>query len=362
MIAAGEQQELKTPDASGNKNFKVIGPRIFAPEGREFIAKGINVQGYNWCWPRDITQDAEKIADWWKFNLIRVVCNLFPHQNPKWKQFPDNNDLDKIVAVFTKRKIVVLIVPCYFRDTGHATGGYLEGEKLETLVMWHKRLADKHRHNPYVWFDVINEPGGHEMPDREKWINEHQAVIGTIRDEAGTENIIVCEGTFYGMDARNHDSSLVPTKESAILQWGKNLIAFGGKKYENIVFSIHAYDPWNYGDEKLADYIDRIHKLGFSLIVGEYSPKCVGRNVLPAMMSVFNVCAPKKVGRIAWHWFPGDKNYLTVYDEDAKQFGSGWEVNDRDHPTNLSAFGKKIWEDTHRKENLGSPNGYSDEL
>ena len=326
-----------TPVVSSNSEqpgFTVKGTKIYDPAGQEFVIQGVNINGLNWVWPRDMTQDADSIATCWKFNLVRVNSLLLPQDGPKW---PDNNDLDKLVAEFTKRKVVVMF------EAHDRTGGYFADSDLTTLVNWYKQLAQKYKDNPYVWFDVMNEPGAASSPDQATWLNVHQQVISAIRDQASASNMILVEGSAWGQDAGAWNSDPVPKANSSILQDGSNLITFNGKTYNNIAFSIHAYDQWKFGDARLADYLDRVLAQNLAIVVGEYGVRNANQDTSQATESMFNVTVPRKIGRVVWHWFGGDENDLTTTNN-----GGGWYINSCTNPTNLTWLGQKVWSDTHQ--------------
>lgn len=317
---------------AGN-GFAVQGSQIIGPDGNPFIVKGVNVNGFNWVWPRRTVDDIDLITNCWNFNLVRVNSFLFGGMT-KYQQYTTNNDLDEIVRAFTERQIVVVF-------EGHDyIGGYYQGDDLEKLVTWFRDLATKYRDNPYVWFDVMNEPGGRRSLDVDQWVNVHGRVVQAIRDDADADNIIIVEGAFGGQDAGNKDAS--PVSDSAILQHGEDVIHFNGRTFENIAFSIHTYDLWNQGDAKLVDFLDRVEQKGYPMIIGEYGVY-TDQDVTPAATSLFNVGFSRNIGRIVWQWDGGDANDLTS----GTSQGGGWEINDCQNPTNLSWLGQQVWSDNH---------------
>jgi len=323
--------------ASGN--FSVVGSTIYDPQGNEFITKGVNVNGYNWVWPRKTVDDINLIVDCWKFNLVRVNSFLFLGEVP-YEQYTDNNNLDEIVNAFTARGIVVVF------EAHDRVGSYYEGEDLDTLVSWFTDLANRYKDNPYVWFDVINEPGAQYVIDEANWLLIHQSVIRAIRDTAGANNIILVEGAFGGQDVSIWDSQMVVDERSAILHLGDEVMTFDGKTYSNIVFSIHLYDKWNYGDHKMANYFDRVLARDFALIVGEYGIQ-TNLPTRPAAESLFNTAVSRDIGRIVWQWDGSDDNDLTA----GTSRGGGWEINDCQNPTNLSWLGQQVWNDNRTAVN-----------
>lgn len=315
-------------------SFSVQGTQILTPQGQPFVAKGVNVSGYQWVWTRPTVADADLIVDCWGFNLVRVNSFLFRGQVP-YQQFDVNNDLDAIVQAFTSRGVVVVF-------EGHdRIGGYYEGGDLTALVDWFAGLAARYKDNPYVWFDVMNEPGGWQEVNAEKWLRVHQDVIRAIRN-AGNNSIIIVEGAHGGQDASGLHGGLVSDAESAILSLADQILNFDGQTFDNIVFSIHTYDQWNYGDAKLADFFDRVQARGLAMLVGEYGVR-TNVDTTGAFRSMFATTVPRGIGRVVWHWDGGDDNDLTT----GTSQGGGWEINDCANPTNLSEMGQAVWNDNH---------------
>ncbi|MDM9383863.1 cellulase family glycosylhydrolase [Chlorogloeopsis sp. ULAP01] len=332
-------------EALAQGRFKVVGNKILDPSNNEFVAKGVNINGPNAVWPHDMSRDVDKIGNsCWNFNLVRVNSWLF---SAGVRQYTSNNDIDKIVRTFTSRKIVVMF------EAHDRTGGFYEGSDLTKLVDWYRTLAKKYRNNPYVWFDVMNEPGTHkyDATARNKWLAVHQAVIKAIRDDAQADNLIIVEGTAWGQDAGNWNSSSVPTGNSAILSDYASILNFGGKSYKNIVFSIHVYDQWTFGDARFADYVDRVLALNIPLLVGEFGVKNGNMDVTPAMYSMYNVVKPRKVGRVVWHWYHGGaNNTLTNHLTTAPNGSTGAAIDSCTDPSNLTNLGREVWNDNHSQD------------
>ena len=323
-------------------NFKVSGTRILDPHGKEFIIKGVNINGPNWVWPDDMTQPVHlnNIANCWKFNLVRVNSQLLP-TGTYWQH---NNDIDKLVQAFTSRKIVVLF------DAHDRTGSYYRTQdgSLQALKGWYRNLATKYKNNPYVWFDVMNEPG--DLPPVEPdWLTVHREVIKVIRDQVKSNNIIMVEGTAWGQDAGNWNAQPVPLQNSAILQLAGAVTKFDGKSYPNVIFNIHVYDQYNIGgnqrqlDHRLADYFDRVRAKNLVISVGEFGVRNANQNVWTVTQAMYRTAVPRNIGRIVWAWWGGDDNDLTTSGN-----GGGWHINSCTTPTNLSWLGRQVWQDTHR--------------
>jgi mannan endo-1,4-beta-mannosidase len=178
-----------------------------------------NVNGKDWVWPRETTQDADLIIDALKFNTIRVESCLLPKESRKGKRtYTANNDLYKIIDVFTSRKVVCIFNPEDF------LGKYFEKpHQLDTLTKFFKELAMNTKDNPYVWFDIMGEPGGRSWTESDKkaYLKPYHTIIPIIRDEIGNNNIIVIAGWCWGQDVDEYNGSMVKESQSAILGPGK---------------------------------------------------------------------------------------------------------------------------------------------
>lgn len=314
---------LAAPPVQQSGGFRVSGSTIYDPRGNAFVARGVNVNGQNWVWERPTMWDVDSIANCWNFNLVRVNSFLFTGQ-VRWQQYTANNNFDEIVNAFTSRGIVVVF------EAHDRIGSYYQGGDLDVLVNWFTDLANRYKNNPYVWFDVMNEPGGREGIDVDQWLNMHGRVIAAIRN-TGANNIIIVEGAYGGQDTAN---------DSAILRLGQQLLGYNGQQYGNIVFSIHPYDLWNNGG--LGGFIDQVHGQNLALIIGEYAIQ-TDQNVQPAAQAVFSEAVSRGVGIVVWQWDSGDSNDLTVN----TSRGAGWEIDNCSAPTNLSWLGQQVWDVNH---------------
>ncbi|MBD0254820.1 MAG: cellulase family glycosylhydrolase [Cytophagales bacterium] len=311
--------------------FTTAGSKIYDPQGREFIAKGINVNGFNWVWPGSTLGYADKIIDCWGFNLVRVNNALLATM----PRPTDSNNLNEIIGAYTSRNVVVML------EAHDKTGNYYEGADLDSLKRFYRYYATLHKNDPYVWFNVSNEPGGSSsVANVGKWLTMHREVISVIRDEVGAANMIVVDGQFWGQEAGAWNKEPVLETNSAILSYGSDLIHFNNKTYPNVAFSVHLYDQWVYGDARMADYFDRILAKGFPLLVGEYGVSNGTARTEEATESLFRTAPSRGIGRIAWHWWGGDQNDLTT----AGNGGADY-VDNCDDPTNLSWLGQLVWND-----------------
>lgn len=326
--------------ATAQEGFHVEGSKIYDPAGREFIAKGVNINGIRWIWPGIMTRAEHllKIVNGFKFNAVRVPVSF------KASEF-DDNTVEDIVAEYTSRGIVVIF------DAHDKGGSYYEGTELDTVKDFFRDLATTYKNNPYVWINVQNEPGDNTL-DRERWLRVHREIIRAVRDEAKADNIIVCDGSAFGQDVGELSTGPVKTEKSAILSYGKDLLSFGGKSYKNIIFSIHAYEQWSQGTPqenraKMEDFIERANAQGLALIIGEYGVQRDTHNTWRGTQGVIAAAQRKEIGRIVWSWWGGDANDLTNEAE-----GGGHMIDSIISPTNLTELGKLVWEDNRREEDL----------
>lgn len=321
------------------QNFRVEGTKIFDPEGNEFIVKGTNVTGKGSLWGNTTITDKSKITDCWKFNTIRIYEKLYTTSNVTHQHLLD------VLNSFSASKIVC-IVDCHDR-----IGSYYEGSSLTDLKNYFRDLATIYKDNPYVWFDICNEPG-QSTTNQAKWTTMYQEVIKVIRVEVGNDNIILVEGGAWGQDAGDWGTGNVKETNSAILRWGNDVKVFNNKTYSNIVMSIHIYDQYRDGGEaRIRNYIDAVWAKGHALVVGEWG-NYNNSDVSAASRAFAKVIEDRNVGRIVWHWAGGDNNKLCTS-------GGGRLINDCTNPTNLSELGRFVWDDNHRAIPTGLKQDFS---
>lgn len=324
------------------QGFKVCGTKIYDPTGKEFIIKGTNIGGPGWSWPEETLANFDDVVKW-KFNTIRLVVKGAPSLDsytsfncaktnfPQY-QYTTFGTMRQIIQKYTDAKIVVII-------DWQEVSGIFTGSELECAKNWWAMLANTYKANPYVWFDMYNEP----HTTKAAWTSSFQAVINAIR-ATGNNSIIVASGNYWGQDANSWECNNVSDSNSAILTSTLNDPA------SNLVYSIHTYDQWKQCQSKMDNYLDRVLAQGKCIIIGEYGIYNNG-DVRPAEDYTLKAVQSRRIGRIEWAFWGGDQNELTVSGNGGAQ-NSTYDANG--NCTNLSTFGLKVWNDNRRTETLGT--------
>jgi mannan endo-1,4-beta-mannosidase len=342
---------------AANPNFQLQGTQIIDPDGKVFVPRGVNVAGASyWLQVTPLGLGPTAKNDW-KFNTVRLnMCHT-----ASFCDYGNSSDwalLDSYINEFANLKMVVLLELHDFTCT------YPNDTQLNGAVNWFKTAATRYKDSTYVtnyqyvWFNGFNEIGN-ESPIAARWLEVNQRLVTAIRDEAQSQNMLVFDGTKCGQDSWTAQGN-VPDSDSAILTHGNSLKNFGGKTYSNIMYSLHTYSLWGTAaltepqrDQKLANFIDRVHQAGHALMIGEtgYDYSKVNQDspieFRYATESVFRVAPAKGIGILAWHGQPNDANNQSNFS--LVNTGLNWfsEINSPTNPTNLTAFGTLMWNYSH---------------
>ena len=320
-------------------SFRVEGTKIIGPGKDEFLIKGVNVNGPGWAFSRDTLQDIDLIADVWKFNAVRLCAAT------RWDTWAANHnkDLDALVKAFTQKRIVVMlelhdytgIWPPLEDDKGYTTPQGDIIRPIGDLKKWWVDKAERFKDNPYVWYNIMNEPGSdNSQKSADLWFNVHDTVIEAIR-AAGAKNIIVLDDHGWGQA-----SGYAGGKESfasAVITRGPAII----KKHDNIIFSLHVYDAWIDGKNRFDRYFQDAKDRGLCVILGEFGVGKVSKGQHNAVRSMYNSAIPHGIGRMYWAW---DDNGLPMT---TGENGRGYMIDKEDAtmPGNLTWAGKMVWLD-----------------
>lgn len=317
-------------NADPTNTFIVSGTEIFDPEGHEFVVKGVNM------FP-DKSEDYDFIVNCWGFNTVRA--NHFPD----WPWYGTEWEFDLLATTFADQKTVVILDLAHDASTPDSGIGRYWLPRQQELIDLYTYYADRYKDNPYVWLELMNEPDTLTF-NSSAWVSMHQQLIAAIRN-TGNQNPILVDGWCWGQDACSWGNSTITEQQSAILGLGDQIINFNGANQENIIFTHHVYDQFQYNSlSRLTDYHDAIQARGYALIVGEYSAKNIN-STLKATGYMFQSTQPRKIGRIVWNWsgydFGGD---LTL---NSATYGNGKGIDDCQNPSNLTDLGQMVWDDNH---------------
>jgi Cellulase (glycosyl hydrolase family 5) len=294
--------------AAAAPGFTVSNGQILDPNGAPFIPVGMHLSGRHAASPQASVGIANTMKAW-GFNTARVVTCLDPQCfGSSGVGYQENSDTDAIVRDLTARKAVAMIESYHIPPGTFPT----EAQKVE-LGNWWESVATKYKDNPFVWFNVINEPGenanyGVGVVDPQ-WLSWNSYLAGRIR-ATGATNPIVIDGSNNGQDIQyNTDNGALARQDaSAILTYGPQLLA----SVPNVIFSLHVYDVWGKGTDaqnqaRLNDYIARVKAFGGTLIIGEagFSENGLERTgalINAGVNAAFVVATQQKPAHLRHYW------------------------------------------------------------
>jgi hypothetical protein len=353
------------------QHFTVTDGVLYDPAGNRFTPYGGNVNGANyfdWGCPENNWLNYEssvmfseeginKLINGWRWNFLRA--NVFL-KDPTWQgtTFADGwlsnpgrveQHIDRLVQTYTSRDVVVMLE---IHDFTCDNFNQASPQDIADLENFWRMTATKYRDNPFVWFNIINEPGwyGDEAQGVDvKYRDVHRRIIQTIRDQ-GAANVIAIDGSQCGQDAVKTNGDLIVENMSGILKWGTAI----QEGFSNVLFNIHLYDLWagsgnnNYAVAKFDDYIARVRSKGLCLpFVGECGSNGSPNHDRSAEFAYKVALKRHGVGTVAWHAFDGDRFSLC---KEAGTKASRWAtaIDDLANPTNLSDLnGRWHWQGTH---------------
>ena len=305
-----------TDSLTANGLFQIDGTKIYDPNGQEFIAKGTNV--FTW----DGTKRIDNYVDTWGFNTVRVpnyLLGTYGQPHPGDNGYYTNR---KIANEYTSRGVVVMF------DAHDKIGSYYEGADFEVLKDHWRTMAQEFKDNPYVWFNLHNEPGN-KTPQHDKWVDYHKELIDVIRAEGAT-NTIVIDGETWGQD---YQTRTILNKANEVIAHDETVNGDA-----NVVFSLHIYNQWGNGSE-VGDYIDDLHAEDIPVLIGEYGNTNATANMMTAAQD-------REVGRIGWVAMAADHHDYT----------NGWKGHawhyKGDNSEILTDLGELILADNERTEDL----------
>jgi hypothetical protein len=312
-------------------NFTMNGSQIKDPDGNPFIPRGSNFNGPHFVWEANPVGKSAIVQDVWKMTAIRldVALDRGTNEHPQYN-FGSNADFDTIINEYTAKKMVVMLAQFTV-----PAGAYPNSRELGELKTWWSEKAAKYKDNPYVWFNLQNEPGSNEwmLPPDERWYSNHADISAAIR-ATGAQNTIVYDGAHFGQERAGGGND-----QSAFLTWGEQLKAAFG----NTVFSVHVYDRWETA-EQLGQFVNDVQAKGLPLIIGEtgfpeeWQTVDRGVGIRAGSLAAFQVAADKQIGLFSWHAQASGGGYNLTH---GGQFDA---VDSLTEPTNLTELGRLLLE------------------
>lgn len=349
-----------TPAAGPVVHFSVHDTQIFDPAGRPFVPVGLMVSGRHGASPQATLGVANSMKAW-GFNTARIVTCLDPQcagQPAGATGYIQNSDTDAIIHDLTARKAVAMLESYQI-----PAGSWPTPAQRVELGNWWESMAIKYKDNPYVWFNVINEPGenpGYGQGSADPiWLDWTSYLAGRIR-ATGAQNPIVVDGSNNGQDVQYDtlNGKLGRPDSSAIISFGPELL----RRHTNIIFSLHVWELWGRGTDaqntaRFDDYIGRVHAFGGTLVIGEAGMsenglEREGFNINVASRAIYRYAADNHLGVVSFA-IP-NSNYPENIPANIKPYiltyGNIGDVNQIDSltaPTNLSKMGTVVWEYNH---------------
>ena len=321
---------------AGDGTFRVEGTKIIDPEGNVFDIRGVNVNGPGWCFPRDTLQDVDLIVDVWQFNAVRLCMAT------KWDSWAANynKDLDPIVKAFTDKGIVVIMelhdyTGLYppLTGSGYAISEWEYIRPYKDFEKWWVDKAKRFKDNPYVWFNIMNEPGNDNSKESaDSWLKIHSDIIKAIRKN-GANNIIFLDDHGFGQASGYYGGA--SSYDSAVIRMGPEI----NKKYKNIAYSLHVYDAWRDGIDRFSAYFADAKERNLCVIIGEFGAGTKNPAHYNAIKNMYNSAIEFNIGRMYWAW---DDGGLPLTND-----GCGWAIDrtDGEKPGNLNWPGEQVWLD-----------------
>ena len=306
------------PTAQATGQFKVVGHTIIDPFGKQFVPVGDNVNGKDWVWSEPTIGQAAVAKNVWHWNAIRLnTCeqgvdgqecgNFGGVPQGGWTT---NNNLDAIVAEYTAQHIVVIL------DNLHAPnldGSYCSNQAA-CNAYWSAEAA-KYANNPYVWFELQNEPGSATIGQSgagvdPQWYSTQTQMAAAVRAGA-PNNLIVMDGDNWGQDGSFNGCGGWDLANSGIYQRGAQIES----SYGNVVFAFHGYASASencspaQSDARISGYVNAVYGRGVPLINDEMAYDTTGSNpsgTQSAVESFYRIAPGLQVGVLPWHGDAGD--------------------------------------------------------
>lgn len=345
---------------SATGRFLIVGRDIVDPDGNRFYPVGANVsvrqgqyeQGYTFNWNGTATGHAAD-AKAWGWNIVRTNLICVPPGSPTTAQL--NAGIDAFIDEYTAEHIVVMV------DCHDLTGKNpsADAASVQALYPFWERLARKYQDNPYVWFNMVNEPQeGGSAADVENWLALQRSLLSRLRAIA-PNNVFVADIPRYGQGVETFT--------------GANAITRLGAGQCNVLYSWHAYgaltengpfgqfDHWDDEAASLADHRAALRYLrdhDIPVVIGELGDPLTlneGTAGLPiwnrvGARAVMTAAPEYGVGMLWWH-ATGDSGVFLTYSLMADRHQAPWSAAATG--AGLSDGGRRFWNVAKHAPDLG---------
>jgi hypothetical protein len=278
--------------------FTVSNGEIFAPDGSQFVARGIDVM--------DTGSDpsaATLLQDFPGINFVRLA--IYDYASPA--------ALESYVSDLTSHGIVVELED-HTTSTGSNAGGsqgqIFSGQALRTELNWYSSVAAAFQGNPDVWFGTDNEPseidcsGNWDPAALSAW---QEATYSAIRG-AGNNSPVLLEANGWSNDGQ------------PVMLQGYNASDYSAMS--NTIWDIHYYG-WlpNYSTDQatnnnfLSEMVQQVQQImnadgEMAVLVGEYGNSTNGQSIDAngdqVINAVLNAALSSGLSSTAWAWGQGN--------------------------------------------------------
>lgn len=322
------------PAITATGKFAIDSWRIKDPYGQEFIPIGANVNGIRWVWNGPTIGNGNIAKNTLHWTCIRLNC-MMPNSPEVWpvdqvggeigtpppEIYTTNDNLDGIIQEWTNpdpitgRRCVVMVTSQWMhagrmpnRTPGSAPDGSGRSE-LEGITAWLVSVANTYKTNPYVWINLLNEPGDDPMSGSLQGTKDYYDLLTQDYTDMITAIRTVAPNMVIVVDSANYAND-IPTEQAGDM--GAGPVPFtmvrGGVTYPwtyaanympglinqfgpsagygPVISSIHLYSRWGWApnvgnglmnrtdmDARLRDYIERMHALNIPFFFGEMGPE-----------------------------------------------------------------------------------------